>query len=145
MAHHGIDALLLARFERAVAVLQEWNGDLFSTDATIDQDIREWLNGQDGPLGWQEPQGITADEYFFITTLYGPMNPEAERTIIRKSFGPLFVQAAKRDIRNFVPKMPEFKGLRYPFMGKRLCRMGEVLRGRSITMEEYVQELRSLS
>jgi hypothetical protein len=72
------------------------------------------------------------------------MNPKAARTMIRKFFGPQFVQAAKRDIQNFLLKMPEFDGLRYPWMGKHLCRMGEVLRSRSITMVEYVQELRSL-
>ncbi len=75
MTPRDIDAQLLARYRSAAEVLQEWNGDLFSTDAIIDQELRLWLNGQDEPpLDWQRPQGISPDEYFFVTTLYGPMN-----------------------------------------------------------------------
>jgi hypothetical protein len=145
MTPHDIDAQLLARYGRAAEVLQEWNGHLFSTDAAVDDDLRKWLDGEDEQLQWQNAQsGITPDEYFFITTLYGPMNSKGQRTIVRKFFGPLFVHAAKRDIRNFVPKMPEFVGLRYPFMERRLCKMGEILRSCGTTMEQYVQVLRSL-
>ena len=40
--------------------------------------------------------------------------------------------------------MPEFTGLRSPWMSKRLCRMGEILRTRQITMTEYVANLRTM-
>lgn len=54
----------------------------------------------------------------------------------------LFVGAASRDIRNFVPGMPEFAGLRSQWMWKRLCRMAEILIDRSLSMSEYTQQLR---
>ena len=52
------------------------------------------------------------------------MTLESQRSHIRKYFPSLFVDAAKRDTRNFVPEMP---GLRSNWMSRRLAKMGEIL------------------
>jgi hypothetical protein len=101
MNPHTLDTQLLARFKYAVEAIEERAGDLFSSDESVAKDTREWLDDEDAPLTRQNPQGITSDEYFFITTLYGNMNLEAQRNMIRRFFGSLFIQAAKRDVRNF--------------------------------------------
>jgi len=144
MTSYGIDAQLLARFKRAAETLEEVAGDLSSPDTTVDQDTRDWLDVQGEPLAWHSPRGVTPDEYFFITTLYGNMNLEGQRTMIRKYFGPLFVQEAERNIRNFRPELQGYTGLRSDWMKDRLCKMGALLRSRGISMQEYVDGLRSL-
>jgi hypothetical protein len=111
-AHPDIPSALLARFERAVKELAATVK--VSTDDSVDEDIRKWLDGKDEPLAWGNSSGVTPDEYFFITTLYGNMNLAGERTMIRKFFGPLFVDAAERDIRNFLPETAGYAGLRAP-------------------------------
>jgi hypothetical protein len=142
MSASDIPPSLLARFERAAKELAQQV--TWVSAPTYDEDLRRWLDGKDEPLNWQDPSGITPDEYFFVTTLYGNMNLEGQRTMIRKFFGPLFVQGAKRDIRNFLPEMPGYAGLRSPFMKDRLCKMGAILRRGGITMRQYVEELRAL-
>jgi hypothetical protein len=143
MAHHDISPDLLVRFKRAVKELSQKVTAI--PDSTVDEDLRKWLDGQDGPrLSWQNDRGVTPDEYFFITTLYGNMNLEGQRTMIRKYFGPLFVLAAERKICNFRPDMKGYQGLRSNWMKGRLCRMGALLREQGISMAEYVGELRSL-
>lgn len=133
---------LLTRFARAVRDLGETAIAL--PDENVDTDLRTWLDGDDEPLNWQHSSGVTPDEYFFITTLYGNMNSGGQRTMIRKFFGPLFLRAAKGDIRNFRPEMTGYAGLRSQWMKDRLCMMGEVLRSRGISMAQYVDELRDL-
>jgi hypothetical protein len=113
-------------------------------DAKVEEDLRKWLDGQDDPLEWHHAHKVTPDEFFFVTTLYGNMNLQGQRTMIRKKFGPLFVRAANRDVRNFRPIMPEYAGLRSNWMKDRLCKMGEILRKRGMSMQQYVAELRTL-
>jgi len=137
-----ISPSLLAGFERAA---EELAGQVTGLpDSTVDEDLRRWLDGEDEPLEWQNRTGVTPDEFFFITTLYGNMNSEGERTMIRKFFDPLFVRGAKRDIRNFLPETQGYAGLRSPWMKRRLCTMGTILRHRGISMQQYVEELRVL-
>src|SRR5690606_1662226 len=67
-----------------------------------------------------------------------------QRTHIRKHFPLLFVKAADRDIRNFVPGIPEYAGLRSGWMAPRLSRMAEILRQRGQTMGGYTKHLRHI-
>lgn len=113
------------------------------SDENAESELRKWLDGNDQPLDWSGPH-VTADEWFFITTLYGEMTLKGQRSHIRTFFSPLFVEAAQRDIRNFVPGMEAFTGLRSAWMARRLCRMGALLREREITMTNYVQHLQAL-
>ena len=133
---------LLTRFTATVAELDSALSGRSLEDAIVSTTVRAWLDGDDKPLPWTKSQGLTDDEWFFITTLYGTMSAEGQRTHIRKFFPTLFVNAAKRDMRNFSQGMPEFEGLRSPWMSQRLSRMGEILRERRITMNEYVANLR---
>jgi len=55
------------------------------------------------------------------------MNLDQQRTMIRKFFEPLFVQRAKRDIRNFKVSLGGYDGLRYDWMKYRICKMGALL------------------
>lgn len=55
------------------------------------------------------------------------MTIDTQRSHIWKYFPQLFVTAAGRDIRNFVPGMPESSGLRSAGMSARLRRMAEIL------------------
>lgn len=110
-------------------------------DENQDVEVRRWLD-VDGPLEWAGP-GITADEWFFITTLYGEMNLAGQRTHIRALF-PRFVAAANRDIRNMTPELVADWKLRSRWMKGRLCRMAAVLRQRGMSMTEYVEHLREL-
>jgi hypothetical protein len=144
MTSHIIGAELLARFRTASEELEAKARHLCSSDQTVADDTREWLDGQGPPLRWQNPKGITADECFFVTTLYGNMNPEGQRTMIQHFFEALFVGSAKRDVRNFRDELPGYEGLRSPWMKHRLCTMAAILRSRGISMEQYVDELRAL-
>lgn len=135
---------VLSRFRAAVADLDVALAGRSLEDEIVSRSVRAWLDGKDKALPWTLSEGLTDDEWFFITTLYGTMTADGQRTHIRKFFPTLFVLAAKRDIRNFIPSMPEFAGLRSPWMSKRLCRMGDILRDRQITMTEYVANLRAM-
>ena len=137
-----LPASLLAQFEHAAKELSA--GATGLSDMAVDPDLRDWLDGEDEPLPWHDRRRITADEYFFVTTLYGNMNLEGQRTMIRKFFGPLFVEAARRDIRNFRADTPGYAGLRSGWMKGRLCKMAAILRRRGCSMQEYVEELRAL-
>jgi len=134
MAVQNIPEELRVRYQCAAEALAKRAAGLYSSDATVDQDTRKWLDDA-APLVWQNAQGITPDEYFFITTLYGPMNSKPQLTVIRKFFGPLFLQAAGHDIGKLVPEMPEFAGLPWPYMKPRLCKMGRFLRSSGISMQ----------
>ena len=92
------------RFREAVRYLEERYGDFRLEDEKTDQELRSWLDGADQPLDWAGPETVTPDEWFFISTLYGEMTLESQRSHIRKYFPSLFVDAAKRDTRNFVPE-----------------------------------------
>ena len=122
------------RFREAVGQLEERYADSRLEDEKTDQELRTWLDGADQPLDWTGPETVTPDELFFVTTLYGEMTLDGQQTHIRKYFPLLFVDAARRDMRNFVPGMPEYQGLRSNWMSRRLAKMGEILQDRSMTM-----------
>ena len=134
----------MGRFREAVRLLEERYADFRLEDENTDQELRSWLDGSDKPLDWAEPEAVTPDEWFFISTLYGEMTLNGQRSHIRKYFPWLFVDAAKRDVRNFVLEMPEYQGLRSTWMFRRLAKMGEILRDRGMTMSEYAESLREL-
>ena len=135
---------VVEKFRTAVA---ELNG-LLTCDELVDDNVesqlRAWLDGGTDSVSWTYSDKVTPDEWFFITTLYGEMTLDGQRTHIRKYFPSLFVQAARRDIRDFVPNMTAFVGLRSGWMSKRLCRMGSILRERNLAMGDYTQELREI-
>lgn len=137
-------AELVDRFQRAVDELRGRFGGVTLDDDNADEHLRSWLDGADEPLAWSLPDRVTADEWFFVSTLYGEMTVDGQRTHIRKYFPLLFVEAARRDVRNFTPGMPEFTGLRSAWMSRRLCRMAEILRSRGLTMDGYTDHLRRL-
>jgi hypothetical protein len=72
------------------------------------------------------------------------MTLAGQRSHIRLFFPALFVDAARRHMRNFAEGMPEYAGLRQPWMRLRLARMGGILRDSGLTMAEYVALLRQL-
>lgn len=123
-----------ARFARQKEALE---------DGSVEAELHAWLD-EGGCLPWASPCGVTADEWFFVTTLYGQMTLDGQRTHIKRFFGPLFVDAANRDIRNFRHDMPEFAGLRAPWMRQRLCKMADVLNDKNMSMSDYVVHLRDL-
>lgn len=135
---------LQRRFAEAVNTLRcrVESAGINVTDEDTDAEVRRWLDGSDEPLDWAGP-GITADEWFFITTLYGTMTLDGQRTHIRKFF-PWFVEQVERDIRNFTPAVVADWRLRQPWMKTRLSRMAEVLRERGQPMGAYVQMLREI-
>ena len=136
---------VLSRFKTAVAKLDEALAGRSLEDEIVSTSVRAWLDGNNEPMAWTLSEGLTDDEWFFVTTLYGTMTPDGQRTHIRKFFPTLFVKAAKRDVRNFIPGMPAYDGLRSPsWMPQRLSRMGEILRERNISMSGYVAGLRQL-
>ncbi len=137
----------IERFSRAVVDL----GSLLSEvtmrrgDEYASNEVRDWLDKDATPLAWAEPYPhVTDDEWFFISTLYGEMTMDAQRTHIRKFFPALFVGSAARDMRNFHPGLAGFEGLRSGWMRTRLCKMGAILRERGVTMAAYAQHLRVL-
>ncbi len=133
---------LIARFKAAVLELESALAGKRLEDENVDAELHAWLDGDSDPLPWSNVNQVTADEWFFISTLYGEMTLEGQRTHIRKFYPLLFVEAAGRDIRNFAPNMAEYHGLRSAWMRTRLCRMGEILRERDLSMSEYVVGLR---
>jgi hypothetical protein len=110
-------------------------------DANQEAELHRWLDG-DAPLNWAGP-GVTPDEWFFITTLYGEMTLEGQRTHIRTYF-PRFVELAQRDMRNFTPALTADWKLRSSWMKRRLSRMAEILNERHLTMTGYVSHLQQL-
>lgn len=135
---------LVDRFETVAERLERSFISKRMADVDTDSELRAWLDGDSEPLPWKERSHVTPDEWFFVTTLYGEMTQDGQRTHIRKYFPMLFVRAADRDIRNFVPAMPEYAGLRSAWMRGRLCRMGKILRERQLSMTNYAAALRSL-
>ncbi len=132
----------VARFRNAVTALDGlFVGDQLS-DENVEAELHKWLDGNEPPLAWSSPDRVTPDEWFFITTLYGEMTLDGQRTHIRKYFPLLFVGAAHRDIRNFVPGMSQYAGLRSGWMAPRLCKMADILRQHGQTMGEYAEDLR---
>src|SRR5205823_5942086 len=88
---HGYDGRgSQANFPRAVADLDRLFRDdleLFSDESAVSE-VRRWLDGAEEQPGlqllpWAGP-GVTADEWFLITTLYVPMNLKGQRTLIRE-------------------------------------------------------------
>jgi hypothetical protein len=137
------DSELQQRFARAVATLAE----RFATEHTVmadenqDATVRNWLDA-DRTLPWTG-EGVTADEWFFITTLYGEMTLEGQRTHIR-TFFPQFMKGTGGDIRAITPELVGNWKLRSRWMKSRLCRMAEILNQRQISMADYVASLRQL-
>src|SRR5438309_133869 len=50
---------LLAEFERAAKELSDGTTGL--SDMAVDQDLRNWLDGEDEPLRWHDRRRVTAD------------------------------------------------------------------------------------
>jgi len=135
---------MVERFRNAIAGLEARFDSGRLSDENVEAELRAWLDGTDEPLAWSSQDRVTPDEWFFVTTLYGEMTLDGQRSHIRRFFPVLFIEAARRNIRNFVTGMPEFAGLRSRWMSARLCRMGEILRERGITMDDYVTSLQAL-
>lgn len=126
----AISPELVKRFQVTVRDIERRlgpNGSRRLADGSVEKDYRTWLDGGDDPLPWSDKH-ISADEFFFITTLYGNMTIDQQRAMIRRFFQPLFVWRAKRDMRNFCAKLGGYNGLRAPWMKERLCKMGALLR-----------------
>jgi len=111
-------------------------------DVNVEAELRGWLDGDNRPLPWAG-SGVTADEWFFVTTLYGQRTRLLQRALIRRYF-PLFVHEAGRDIRKLTPELTRDWVLDHDWMKPRLFRMAAILRDRRITMKAYVDHLREL-
>ncbi len=117
--------------------------------AFAETELRTWLDGNEAPLDWKHPSGspeyptVTADEWFFITTLYGTMTLAGQRTHIRTFYPALFVNIAERDVCKFHPGLT-YTGLRQNWMKKRLIKMATILSAGGETMTDYVERLREL-
>ena len=140
----GDERALVDRVRRAAEELEARYADELMEDEDTDAELRTWLDGNDPPLPWTYHDKVTADEWFFITTLYGEMTLDGQRTHIRKYYPALFVEAADRDMRNFLPDMLGYQGLRSGWMKTRLAKMGQILRDRNQTMEDYTEQLRAI-
>lgn len=133
----------LERFSHAVTTLDQ----RFATDTTImvdenqDATVRNWLD-KSNSLPWAG-DGVTSDEWFFITTLYGEMTMDGQRTHIR-TFFPQFVQRAGGDMREVTSDLVRDWRLRSGWMKTRLSRMAQILNERQISMSDYVNTLRQL-
>jgi hypothetical protein len=134
---------LIDKFAAAVASLENHFVDRGRLDdANAEVELRGWLDGGETPLPWAGP-GVTPDEWFFVTTLYGQETRDQQRTHIRRYFPP-FAQLASGDIREISPTMVGSWILRGDWMKGRLCRMARILRGRGMAMTDYVEHLRRL-
>ncbi len=111
-------------------------------DVNVEAELRGWLDGNDRPLPWAG-FGVTTDEWFFVTTLYGQRTRPLQRALIRRYF-PLFVHEAGRDIRKLSPELTRDWVLDHDWMKPRLFRMAAILRDRQLTMKAYVNQLREL-
>ena len=134
---------LLQQFARAVAALDHrYATDTHLTaDENQDATLREWLDAS-AALPWSGP-GVTPDEWFFITTLYGEMTLDGQRTHIR-AFLPLWAEQARSDMRAVTPEMVSAWRLRSGWMKTRLTRMAQILNERQLAMSDYVSGLRRL-
>jgi hypothetical protein len=141
------------RFGEAVRYLgaKVKEADLRLQDGRVNLELRAWLDGDDPPMEWtiKPGPGVTADEWFFISTLYGEMTLAGQRSHIRKHFQPLFVVAARRDIRNFHPDRDrgafsalQSADLRSGWMKRRLVKMAEILLRDDLDMDAYSNNLR---
>jgi hypothetical protein len=134
---------MLERFANAVADLDR----RYAADATVlvdenqDATVRGWLDDA-GTLPWAG-SGVTPDEWFFITTLYGEMTMDGQRTHIR-TFFPQWVRATSGNMRAVTPEVLRDWKLRSRWMKSRLTRMAQILNERQLSMMDYVQELRRL-
>lgn len=77
---------LVNRFRDSVAVLEAQFSDEQLDDDDVEELLHSWLDGVDQPLPWTRDDGITPDEWFFVTTLYGEMTMNGQRAHIRKYF-----------------------------------------------------------
>jgi hypothetical protein len=111
-------------------------------DPNVNAELRRWLEGTGPPVDWAG-QEVTADEWFFITTLYGQRTRNQQRSLIRHHF-PRFVNQAQRDMRNLTPSVTQDWALDQEWMKPRLFRMGRILRDRGIMMQGYVDHLRMI-
>ena len=138
----GLSAQVQERFLTAVADLERRfeSAPHHLADANQEAELHRWLDGDEAPLDWAGP-GVTPDEWFFITTLYGEMTLDGQRTHIRRFF-PRFVELAQRDMRNFTPELTADWNLRSGWMKQRLTRMANILNARHLTMTEYVSYLK---
>jgi len=78
----SISPELLKRFGGAVRKIERRLGRSGSrrlADANAPTECRRWLDGDDDPLPWKT-EGVTPDESFFITTLYGNMTEDLVRS-----------------------------------------------------------------
>lgn len=134
---------LLERFSSAVTALDQRFAD--DANAMIDENqdatVRGWLD-ESGTLPWTG-DGVTPDEWFFITTLYGEMTLDGQRTHIR-TFFPRWVARTRGDMRAVTPDLLRDWKLRSAWMKARLARMAQILNDRQISMSEYVRNLRRL-
>jgi len=137
-------AELLDRFNQALADLDPLFPDDRFSDQNVEADLHRWLDGRDAPLAWSDPVAVTPDEWFFVTTLYGEMTAEGQRSHIRTHFPSLFVAKANRDIRDFRPDLFKDVKLRSEWMAARLCKMAAILRERRQTMTDYTADLKQL-
>ncbi len=136
--------ILTEKFAAAVTVLDRHfasNLDRLE-DRNADAEMRGWLDGNDQPLPWGGAES-TADEWFFITTLYGQETRPQQRRRIRRYF-PLFKELTAGRLENLIPSMIRDWTLRADWMKKRLCNMAEILRERGQTMAEYVDRLKDM-
>jgi hypothetical protein len=135
---------ILARFTAAVEHLERHfagNAERLADD-NAEAEMRRWLDGADAPLDWAG-QEVTADEWFFITMLYGQRTRDQQRLLIRNHF-PRFVREARRDVRNLTSEVTRDWVLDQVWMKPRLLRMGTILRERGMTMQGYVDHLRRI-
>lgn len=136
-----ISPVPLERFSHAVTTLDQ----RFATDTKImvdenqDATVRKWLD-ESNSLPWTGER-VTPDEWFFITTLYGEMTMDGQRTHIRTVF-PQFVQHTRGDMRAMTPDLVRDWKLRSGWMKTRLSRMAQILTERQISMSDYVDALR---
>ena len=135
---------LLARFSAAVEQLdRHFAGHPERlADDNAEAELRRWLDGANAPLDWAGP-AVTADEWFFITTLYGQRTRDQQRLLIRRYF-PRFVREARRDVRGLTPEVTQDWVLDHDWMKPRLFTMGRVLRERGMTIPGYVEHLRRI-
>ena len=123
---------------RTIEAMFGGDADRFS-DGNCDADTRQWLN-RAGVLKWQG-DGITPDEWFFITTFYGPWEEPEQSKWVHRCF-PWFVAECGRDIRRITPENTRDVSLGLPWMKTQLLQMAKVLKDRRMSMQEYVAWLR---
>lgn len=133
----------LESFSNAVRALDQRyaNDSQIMVDENQDATVRNWLDDLSS-LPWAGA-GVTPDEWFFITTLYGEMTMDGQRTHIR-TFFPRFVQLTQGDMRAMTPDLVRDWKLRSGWMKTRLARMAQILNERQMSMSDYVASLRRL-